>query len=127
MVYLIDTHAILWMMFAPQKVPQRAQDIFTDNKLHKFISVASMWEIAIKNRIDKLPLEHGLKQVFEKIDALGVGHIGILPQHIETFNKLPLLHRDPFDGIIIATAIYEDITIITNDEKIQKYDVKWVW
>ena len=127
MVYLIDTHAILWMMFAPQKVSQRARDIFADNKLYKFISVTSLWEIAIKNRIGKLPLEHDLTKVFEKIDALGVGQIGILPQHIETFNKLPLSHRDPFDGIIIARAIYKGITIITDDENIQKYDVKWVW
>ncbi|MCL2528045.1 MAG: PIN domain-containing protein [Defluviitaleaceae bacterium] len=47
--------------------------------------------------------------------------------HIETYNTLPLIHRDPFDGIIIATALAENMTIITADENTQKYDVPWIW
>jgi len=127
MNYLVDTHALLWMMFEPEKLSQRAQAILADKSLHKFISVTSLWEIAIKNRIGKLPLPTGITGTISKVDMLGVGHIGVGQRHVEIFNSLPLLHRDPFDGIIIATALSEEMTIITGDENIHKYDVHWVW
>ena len=85
-----------------------------------------MWEISIKNRIGKLPLPSGLTDIFSEIKANGFGYIGISLKSIEVYNTLPLLHRDPFDGIIIATAICEQMTIVTADENIQKYDVPWV-
>jgi len=127
MNYLVDTHALLWMMFEPGKLSRQAREILADKTLCKFISVTSLWEIAIKNRIGKLPLPLGIKGTIAKVDAIGVGHIGISQQHIEIFNSLPLLHRDPFDGIIIATALSEKMTIITGDENIQRYDASWIW
>ena len=127
MNYLVDTHALLWMMFEPDKLSLLAREVLADKTLSKFISVASLWEIAIKNRIGKLPLPMGIKNTIAKADTLGVGHVGISRQHIEIFNSLPLLHRDPFDGIIISTAISEKMTIITGDENMHKYDVPWVW
>jgi len=127
MTYLVDTHALLWMMFEPRKLSQKAQEVLADKSLHKFVSVTSLWEIAIKNRIGKLPLPMGITDTISKVDVLGVGHIGVGQRHIEIFNSLPLLHRDPFDGIIIATALSESMTIITGDENIQKYDVPWIW
>jgi PIN domain nuclease of toxin-antitoxin system len=127
MNYLVDTHALLWMMFEPKKLSQKAKEILSDKSLHKFVSVTSLWEIAIKNRIGKLPLPTGMASTLSKVDAIGVGRIGVDRRHIEIFNTLPLLHRDPFDGIIIATALSEGMTIITGDENIQKYDVSWAW
>ena len=127
MNYLVDTHAVLWMMFEPKKLSQKVQAILTDKELHKFISMASLWEIAIKNRIGKLPLYIEISELFTSIEALGIGQVGIGQRHVEIFNVLPIHHRDPFDGIIIATAIFEDMIIITNDENIQKYDIKWTW
>ena len=84
-------------------------------------------EIAIKNRIGKLPLPMGVHGIFSRIDALGYGIVGIDQQHIEAYNTLPLLNRDPFDGIIVATALAEGMIIVTADENIQKFDVLWVW
>ena len=127
MKYIADTHALLWMMFEPQKLSQKAQEILADKGLQKFVSITSLWEIAIKNRIGKLPLPMGLTGTISRVDALGIGRIGVDQRHIEIFNSLPLLHRDPFDGIIIATAISENMTIITGDENIHKYDVPWIW
>jgi len=127
MIYIADTHALLWMMFEPKKLSQKAQAVLADKSLHKFVSITSLWEIAIKNRIGKLPLPMGITSTISKVDTLGIGRIGVDQRHIEIFNSLPLLHRDPFDGIIIATAISERMTIITGDENIQKYDVPWIW
>jgi len=127
MNYLVDSHALLWMMSEPRKLSQQARTILADKTLSKFISVTSLWEIAIKNRIGKLPLPTGIKGIIAKVDTLGVGHVGVSQQHIEIYNSLPLLHRDPFDGIIIATALSEKMTIITGDENIHKYEVPWIW
>ncbi|MCL2378021.1 MAG: type II toxin-antitoxin system VapC family toxin, partial [Defluviitaleaceae bacterium] len=79
------------------------------------------------NRIGKLPLPEGMQGILSAIRARGFGIIGLDYLHIEAYNTLPLIHRDPFDGIIIATALAEKMSIITADENIQKYDVSWIW
>ena len=98
-----------------------------DKTTHKFVSISSLWEISIKNRIGKLPLPNDLSAVFTEVEMNGIGIIGINQGCLEAYNTLPLLHRDPFDGIIVATALLQDMTIITADENIQKYDVSWAW
>ena len=127
MDYLVDTHALLWTMFEPNKLSRKAQEILADKNSHKLVSITSLWEIAIKNRIGRLPLPMGITEIFSRITAIGVGCIGVDQLYVETYNTLPLVHRDPFDGIIIATALVEDMIIITMDANIQKYDVSWVW
>jgi len=114
-------------MFESDKLPNRVQEIILNIDARKIVSISSIWEIAIKNRIGKLPLPMGISGIYTRVSELSCGIIGIDQRHIEIFNTLPLLHRDPFDGIIIATALVEKMTIITADENIQKYDVQWVW
>jgi len=127
MDYLMDTHVLLWMMYEPWKLSPKAQIVLSDQHANKYISITSLWEIAIKNRIGKLPLPKGIDSTFSHVDTLGIGHIGVNQRHIKIFNSLDLLHRDPFDGIIIATALSEKMIIITGDENIQKYDAPWLW
>jgi PIN domain nuclease of toxin-antitoxin system len=127
MDYLLDTHVLLWSIYENEKINPKIKAILADYNCKKFVSISSLWEIAIKNRIGKLPLPGGLPEVFTETETLGYGLVGIDQQHIEIYVKLPLLHRDPFDGIIIATALVENMTIITTDENIQKYDVPWIW
>jgi len=127
MDYIIDTHVLLWAMFEPKKLSKLSQNILINRDMRKFISMSSMWEAAVKNRIGKLPLPMGISEVFNRAEHINIGLINISRQHIEIFNTLPLLHRDPFDGIIIATAMLEKMTIITADENIQKYDIPWIW
>ena len=127
MEYILDTHVLLWSMFEPAKLSKSTQKILLDKNAQRAISISSIWEIAIKNRIGKLTLPNGIADVFSAIETRGYGILDIDQKHIEIFNALPLLHRDPFDGIIIATALLEKMTIVTADENIQKYDVPWVW
>jgi len=127
MKYILDTHALLWFFEGDTKLSETARKIIFDDNSTKFISVASIWEISIKNRIGKLPLKKSLSDIFDKIESNGFGIIGIDRKCVEIYNTLPLIHRDPFDGIIIATAKYKQMTIITSDENIQKYDVDWIW
>ena len=127
MSYLLDTHVLLWSIFESHKLSERSQKILLDRKNSKFVSISSIWEISIKNRIGKLSLPNGLSDIFNEVELNGFGCLGIGLNHVEKYNALPLLHRDPFDGIIVAMAMFEQMTIITADENIQKYDVRWVW
>ena len=125
--YILDTHTLIWSLFDSAKLSKSVQTIIMDKSAKKDISVATMWEIAIKSRIGKLPLPRDISGIFSDIKMNGFGILDIEHEAIEIYNTLPLLHRDPFDGIIIATAILGNLTIITTDEDIQKYDVSWVW
>jgi len=127
MDYLLDTHVLLWIIFDSDKLSPLVQRIILDKSTRKFVSISSLWEISIKNRIGKLPLPNDLSGVFAEVEMNGFGIIGINQGCLETYSTLPLLHRDPFDGIIVATALLQEMTIITADENIQKYDVPWVW
>ena len=127
MDYLLDTHVLLWIIFDSDKLSPLAQKIILNKGIQKFISISSLWEISIKNRIGKLPLPNDLSGIFTEVEMNGFGIIGINQGCLETYNTLPLLHRDPFDGIIVATALLQKMTIITADENIQKYDVPWIW
>lgn len=127
MNYILDTHTLLWFMQDEEKLSETVRQIILDNTSKKFVSVASLWEIAIKNRIGKLPLKEGITDIFKEIETNGFGIIGIDCESVEIYNTLPLIHRDPFDGMIIATSVLEQMTIITTDENIQKYDVSWIW
>ncbi|MCL2421574.1 MAG: type II toxin-antitoxin system VapC family toxin [Defluviitaleaceae bacterium] len=127
MDYLLDTHVLLWAMHEYDKVPLSVRKILLDEKCRKTVSIASLWEIAIKNRIGKLPLSLGIEGIYQSIDLFGFGFMAIDSTHIKAYNTLPLLHRDPFDGMLVATAMIEGFTLITADENIQKYDVPWVW
>ena len=123
----MDTHILLWFLDEEHKLSEKARNIIFNPDLQKSVSIISLWEISIKNRIGKLSLEGDMTNIFDKVKSNGFGVIGIEQEHIEIYNTLPLIHRDPFDGLIITTAILEQMTIITADEDIQKYDVPWIW
>jgi len=126
MDYILDTHILLWSIFNSSKLSKSSQEVLLSRTSRKFISISTIWEISIKNRIGKLPLPEGISGIFVEVEMNGFGIMGIDRQCIETYNALPLIHRDPFDGIIIATAISKGMTIVTADENIQKYDVPWI-
>jgi len=127
MEYILDTHVLLWTIFNSNKLSPSAQKIILDKNANKYISISTMWEISIKNRIGKLPLPDGLPGVFSEVGMNGFGIVGINQECIEIYCALPLLHRDPFDGMIIATALHKNMVIVTADEDIQKYNVSWTW
>jgi PIN domain nuclease of toxin-antitoxin system len=105
-----------------------AIEVLKDTRNEIIVSMVSMWEIAIKASIGKLPgLQKGVAPLFDYAIANGFSLIGINRQYIEAVQVLPFIHRDPFDRLLVAAAIEDDMTIITADKNIQKYDVKWVW
>lgn len=118
--YLLDTHIFLWSLDEIKRLTKEVTKILKDPKKRIFVSVATAWEISIKHKKGKLPLETTLEECFRKttFEILEIK----LP-HILQLENLPIYHKDPFDRMLVAQAIVEKLTIITEDEKIKKYDV----
>ncbi|WP_456401424.1 type II toxin-antitoxin system VapC family toxin [Persephonella sp.] len=131
MRYLLDTHVFLWACVEPEKLPTKAIEIIQSPQNILFLSCASIWEISIKMSIQKLKIlskEINFKIfVEESIKDLGLIELKIESSHIFTLHELPYIHKDPYDRILIAQALSEDLILITNDDHIKKYNVKFVW
>jgi PIN domain nuclease of toxin-antitoxin system len=128
MKLLIDTHAALWLFNRHENLSAAARNYLLDEKAELYISIASAWEVAIKHSLGKLTeFPGGVKLFLSAIYENPIEIITVLPKHIEMVEQLPYIHRDPFDRLIIATALCEDMSILTADENIQKYDVSWIW
>ena len=127
MRYLLDTHVILWAAENSPLLTEKAKIIFLDRNAEKYISMASVWEVAVKLGTKKLQLEGGLPEFFRMIDENGLYILYPERVYLEKIPDLPDYHRDPFDRLIIATAISENMGIITIDGNFQKYNVTCIW
>ena len=123
--YILDTHVVLWLE-EPHKLSNEVLEILTSNA-PKSISFASVWEVAIKLNQGKLELEGGVDGFYKIAEHNNLTIIGFRKPYFQVIECMGLIHKDPFDRMIIATAKTQELTIITADEKIQKYDVDWVW
>ena len=127
MKYLLDTHTALWSLYDKQKLSGKAKSIISNISFPLYISIVSAWEIAIKLNIGKLNLTGGSSYFLEKMNENGVRLLGLESSYIKQVEDLPLIHRDPFDRLLIATAIVENMTILTADENIHQYNIPYVW
>jgi PIN domain nuclease of toxin-antitoxin system len=125
MKLLLDTHIFLWLISGDEKLPEIAKDAICDSQNEVFLSVASLWEIIIKNQIGKLPLpENPATFLPEQRKLHQIQSLAIDEKSATVLATLPQLHRDPFDRILVCQAIYHDLTIITVDHILQTYPVK---
>lgn len=126
MRFLIDTHVALWV-FKGEPLSDKAQAIIDDVTKDVFVSIASAWEIAIKVGLGKLKYDGGVRAFLNDVRLNDFKLLGIEEAHIEQVERLEYHHRDPFDRLLIAAAIAEDMTFLSSDENVPKYDVKWLW
>ncbi len=126
-MYLLDTNALIYTLAMPEKIPDAAMDIIinTDNRL--YVSICSLWEIVIKQSIGKLNLDKTVTDIVAECESEDMGFLDIKPNHLSVLRSLPFIHRDPFDRLYISQAIAEDMTIITSDTIIPKYNVRTLW
>lgn len=126
--FLLDTHIILWMASNPSKLTEKVKQVLVSNAI-KCVSIASAWEIAIKlsKGKDMLDIPGGLNEFYNIIDSNNLFTLPIKREHLHNLASLPPIHKDPFDKLIIATAIAENLTLLTADENIQKYDIPSIW
>ena len=128
MKLLLDTHTFLWAVAEPRKISTRAATALrnTSNELH--LSAASVWEMAIKRSLGKLetdiPLGDLIAQGREKIQ---LRLLDMTAAHAVSVEALPFHHKDPFDRLLIAQALSEEMTIVGADRRFDSYGVKRVW
>ena len=125
--YLLDTHVVLWLADNSPLLSERAKHAFLDDKAHNYVSIASVWEVAIKLGNNRLQLQGGVAEFARIIESNGFGLLTLELPHLLRYPSLEEYHKDPFDRLLIATAICEDMTIITSDENIRKYSVSVLW
>lgn len=127
---LLDTHAFLWLInddYAPLR-GKAAEKLFLADDAMPFLSLASIWEMAIKIRLGKLELQQPLAEFIPQ--QLEANRIELLPidlEHILQTMTLPFHHRDPFDRLVIAQAQVEQMTLISADSAFTDYDITLVW
>lgn len=124
---LVDTHAVIWFITENEKLPAKTRNIIESAENTCFISIALYWELAIKNSLGRLDLGRPLSDIFAIIDETGFELLPIDLNHILANAQLAFHHYDPFDRIIIAQAITENLQIITKDDKIDLYPVGLIW
>jgi len=131
---LLDTHAFLWIIGNSPRLGKKAKRIFLDEKTECFLSTASVWEMAIKISIGKLQLEPDSRKqpdlatfLVEHLEENEIAQLNISFEHAAGTQRLPLLHRDPFDRMLVAQAQKEDLTILSADPIFSKYGVKRIW
>ena len=125
-MYLIDTHVLIWSLFDTDNLSDTAK-IIIENDEKIFVSIASLWEIAIKQSIGKLKIDSSINEISKQCDIAKINILNIRPEHLDLIKALPPIHNDPFDRLIIAQAIIEKMSLITADSKISKYDIQTKW
>lgn len=125
---LLDTHALIWWVSSSEQLPKPVLDFLEDAENHLFLSVASIWEIQIKCQNGKLELGKPLAQLISNQQASnGLTVLLVEPSHVYALQNLPDVHRDPFDRIMIAQAIVEDLAFVSGDRVLSGYPVRQVW
>ncbi|MCR5788824.1 MAG: type II toxin-antitoxin system VapC family toxin [Lachnospiraceae bacterium] len=125
-MYLIDTHVLIWSLFDAGKLSDQAEHIITNSNMI-YVSIASLWEIAIKQSIGKIEIQSTLQEIADQCSKSQIDVLNILPVHLDVIKQLPRIHNDPFDRLIIAQAVTEGLTLITKDTYIPQYDIKTIW
>jgi len=127
MKYLLDTHAIIWLIEDSSKMPSEIKEIVKLPENDIFICSVSFWEIVIKMSLGKLSIGLPFDELLAHVKNSDIIILHIEDSYLKRLFELPFLHKDPFDRLIVSTAQADDLTIITIDDNIQKYDVSWVW
>lgn len=128
MFYLLDTHVVLWFLEGNHKLSPLARTSIENPAYVKFISMASIWEIAIKLNLAKLQMEIGLDELKKEILQNGFELLPLRFEHFIGLSKLADIHKDPFDRILIAQALCENLRLISSDKNFSQYkslDLLW--
>ena len=124
--FLLDTHTFIWLTENNPRLPDRLRDMIDDADL-VYLSIASLWEIAIKLKLGKLSLQREYETIGPAIEASDILILPIAFADTVQIRHLPLHHGDPFDRILIAQGINNSLPIISTDLKFDAYPVQRIW
>ncbi len=125
---LLDSHVFLWLMNEPERVPAPVLTMCENAENTLYLSVASVWELQIKHALGKLTMRQPLKVILdEQQQSNSMEILPIKLTHLWRLADLPRIHNDPFDRLLIAQAVVEDMHLISADRVFSDYPVRLVW
>jgi PIN domain nuclease of toxin-antitoxin system len=125
---LLDTHALVWALGEPDRLSSRARTTIADQATVVFVSLTSAWELAILQSLDHVRLKMPLATLFtEGLAALRFQLLPIRLPYVAGVANLPRHHRDPFDRLLVATALAERLTVVSADREFKRYGVPVLW
>ena len=128
MKVLVDTCTFLWMADDAPELSRQARTVVTNPDNEVYLSVASVWEIAIKHALGKLPLPEPPRQfVPSQRTLLALTTLPIEEAAVLALDRLPTLHRDPFDRVLVCQALTQWLVIVSPDPQIQQYPISTLW
>ena len=128
MKILVDTHAVLWWLAGDRQLSRKALRILENPANARLVSIATLWEIAIKMRSGRLPTKDlSLRAIVDALNAQDFILLPIRTEHLLHLEQLPEVHRDPFDRILVAQALEQGSALLTADSTIGRYRVETVW
>ena len=120
---LLDTHLLLWAAASSKRLPREARELLEDDGNEVYYSAASIWEIAIKSSLRRKDFRIDLARLLATLPEMGLVELPITAVHAAGVTRLPPIHRDPFDRLLIAQSLVEPLTLLTNDSLISRYRV----
>ena len=122
---LLDTHVLLWALYDSSRLSSAAKDAISFSSCA--VSIASLWELSIKHSLGKLDLRQSVVEIANTCAKHHIRLLEITPEHCQRIEALPFIHRDPFDRLLIAQALEENLAFVSKDQYAPQYGVKTVW
>ena len=128
MKLLLDTHTFLWSIGDDPRLSPVARQYIADPSNELFISIASLWEATIKIATGKMRVPGDtVDYLLNRTMQAGTNILPILPTHLQHLQGLQMLHRDPFDRILIAQSVVEHLPLVSVDAQLRRYEVEILW
>jgi PIN domain nuclease of toxin-antitoxin system len=122
---LLDTHALIWFLIEPRRLPPCLREILVEPAHEVWVSAVTTWELAIKAGLDRLSLP--LDRLERTIEEAGFRALSVSIAHSLEVRHLPGHHRDPFDRLLVAQARCERLTLVTRDPAVRRYPIDTLW
>lgn len=121
MRFLLDTHVLLWAVGDSGRLPETARNWLEDGNNEVFFSAASLWEVAIKASLGREDFRIDPEQILQAMPETGFAELPISARHAVEVSRLPPIHKDPFDRLLVAQSRVEPMLLLTNDELLVQY------
>ena len=120
MSYLLDTHVAIWLDQSPERLPRGALSTLENSEVNLFVSTIALWEVVIKQSTGKLSRRVNVQRA---IEGYGIREVVVSSKYEAALRELPLLHRAPFDRMMVAQAMAEGMVLVTADRRLWEYPV----
>jgi PIN domain nuclease of toxin-antitoxin system len=125
---LLDTNVLIWTLSSSDRISTRAKRAMSRPGTSLAVSVVSVWEIVLKHQAGKLRLPKGVLEFVHQILYHSPWTIlPVAPEHLPLLVALPMIHKDPFDRLLIVQALHEGMAMLTADKQVRKYEVRTIW